>query len=92
MGALLDELMADETVVRGMIARGSPAMLKALFDARLGVLAGQFKKRLGRDLTTLERGVLVARLQRLGADRLSDVVLDTQGEALALWLADPDAR
>ena len=58
----------------------------------VGVLARQFKKRLGRDLTTLERGVLATRLQRLGADRLSDVVLATPGEALALWLADADAR
>jgi Uma2 family endonuclease len=95
--ALLDELLADETVVRGMIARDSPAMLNVLKeredrgrqDGQLAVLRRLFERRLARDLTLLERGVLIARVQRLGAEKLSDLVLDATGEQLAAWLATP---
>jgi hypothetical protein len=36
--------------------------------------------------------VLHDRLQRLGPDRLGDVVLDFGPQDLAAWLADPGAR
>jgi hypothetical protein len=34
----------------------------------------------------------VERLDRLGPDRLGDVVLDLDATALATWLANPNAR
>ncbi len=51
-----------------------------------------FERRLGRSLTDAECDVLLARLTSSGADRLGDVVLDLSPDALAAWLADPDAR
>lgn len=54
-------------------------------------LAHQFERRLGRSLIAEEHQALRARINRLGPSRLSDVVLDLSSEALAAWLADPDA-
>jgi hypothetical protein len=51
-----------------------------------------FSQRLARALSDVERAVIVARLETLGADRLGDVVLDLSAPALAAWLADPAAR
>jgi hypothetical protein len=58
----------------------------------LAPLAHQFERRLGRRLTGDERRALHERLHRVGPDRLGDVVLDLDPEALALWLADADTR
>jgi len=49
------------------------------------------ERRLGRAITTKEQQVLVDRFARLGPDRLGDVALDFSPEALAAWLADPEA-
>ncbi len=49
-------------------------------------------RRLGRALTPGEEVALAARLERVGPDRLADVVLDSAPAELAAWLADPDAR
>jgi hypothetical protein len=51
-----------------------------------------FERRLGRRLDAAEQALLQRRLATLGADRLGDVVLDLDAGALAVWLADPDAR
>jgi isocitrate lyase len=51
-----------------------------------------FSRRLQRALTDVERAVIVARLDTLGADRLGDVVLDLSAPELSAWLADPAAR
>lgn len=55
-------------------------------------LLRQYRRKLDRELTVAEQETLVARLSRLGADRLGDVVLDLDGPALDRWLHDPDAR
>jgi hypothetical protein len=57
----------------------------------LGPLAHLFERRLARALTPAERGVLVRRLDTLGPERLGDLVVDFSPEALAAWLAAPDA-
>jgi hypothetical protein len=54
-------------------------------------LLHQFERRLGRALTPEEHHGLRERFDRLGSTRLGDVVLDLSAEALAAWLADPDA-
>jgi hypothetical protein len=54
-------------------------------------LRHQAERRLGRALTTDEQQVLNDRFARVGPDRLGDVVLDFSPEALAAWLADPEA-
>jgi hypothetical protein len=51
-----------------------------------------FERRLGRRMDAAEQAVLQQRLATLGADRLGDVVLDLDANALATWLKDPSAR
>jgi hypothetical protein len=55
-------------------------------------IAHLFERRLARPLTPAERDTLLRRHRALGATRLSDVVLDLSPDALAAWLATPDAR
>jgi hypothetical protein len=50
-----------------------------------------FEKRLGRPLAEAERAVLRRRLGSLGADRVMDVRDELGPDALAAWLAAPDA-
>ncbi|WP_437641756.1 hypothetical protein [Sorangium sp. So ce854] len=47
--------------------------------------------RLGRPLTEAETAALAERLDRLGADRVSEVMLSSAAEALTAWLSDPNA-
>ena len=55
-------------------------------------LTHQFERRLQRALTVAEHDTLHARFSTHGPDRLGDVVLDLAPDALAAWLADPNAR
>ncbi|HEU4412134.1 MAG TPA: hypothetical protein VFS43_43230 [Polyangiaceae bacterium] len=64
---------------------------QGLSQGREQVLSRQFARRLGRALGEAEAQALRARLASLGADRLSDVVLELEGDALARWLVDPNA-
>jgi hypothetical protein len=57
----------------------------------MGAVEQQFQRRLGRAITAAEHRELLRRVDTLGAARLGDVVLDLTPEALAAWLADPDA-
>jgi hypothetical protein len=49
-------------------------------------------RRLGRPLTGAELAALVVRFDRVGPERLGDALLDLSADALAAWLATPDAR
>jgi hypothetical protein len=51
-----------------------------------------FERKHGRSLTDGERRTIAERLDRVGPDRLGDVVLDLASDQLAAWLADPEAR
>jgi len=62
------------------------------FERGFEPLAHLYHRRLGRSLTDDERKTLRARLDTHGADRLGDVLLDLSADALAAWLADPDAE
>ncbi|MFS8070005.1 MAG: hypothetical protein ACMG6S_26875 [Byssovorax sp.] len=61
-------------------------------EGRVATHARVFAKRLGRPLSDAEHAVLAERLDRLGEDRLVDLFLTHDGDALAAWLADPAAR
>ncbi|MCA9643874.1 MAG: hypothetical protein KC492_24440 [Myxococcales bacterium] len=61
-------------------------------EGRLLALTRLYARRLGRPLADAERVVLAERLERLGEDRLDEVVLELGADALAAWLADPAAR
>ncbi len=50
-----------------------------------------FERRLARPLASGEAVALHERLGRLGSGRLGDVLFEYSAEALAAWLADPDA-
>lgn len=58
----------------------------------LSPLTHQFERRLGRALSDDERATLAERLRTIGPVRLGDAVLDLTSDALAAWLADPDAH
>ncbi len=55
-------------------------------------LIRQLERRIARPLTDAERNGLAARFDLVGPERLGDVVLDLSPDALAAWIADPDAR
>ena len=65
--------------------------LEGTQEARVATHARLFTKRLGRPLSDAEHAILAERLDRLGEDRIGDLVLTHDGEALAAWLADPTA-
>lgn len=54
-------------------------------------LTHMFEKRLARPLTEAQRAQLGEKIGRLGAERVSDVVLELGQDALASWLSDPAA-
>lgn len=66
--------------------------LEGKHEGRVATHARVFAKRLGRPLSNVEHAVLAERLDRLGEDRLVDLFLTHDGDALAAWLADPAAR
>ncbi|MEZ4294427.1 MAG: hypothetical protein R3B70_05590 [Polyangiaceae bacterium] len=51
-----------------------------------------FTRRLGAPLTSAQEKTILRRMTTLGPDRLGDVVLDLDANALAAWLADSNAR
>jgi flagellar biosynthesis/type III secretory pathway protein FliH len=63
-----------------------------LDEGRHRAMARLFEKRLGRAMTGEEHSALDARFDRLGEDRLDEVVLALAGDALTSWLADPEGR
>jgi hypothetical protein len=65
---------------------------KGRADGVAANLTRLFGLRLGRSLAPAERALVAERLVRLGEDRLDAVVLDLARDALAAWLADPEAR
>ncbi|HEU4411483.1 MAG TPA: hypothetical protein VFS43_39930 [Polyangiaceae bacterium] len=83
---------AGRPLVEQGIERGIEQGIERGREQALAPLVRLFERRLGRALLEPERGELLARLGRLGPERLGDVVLDLAPEALAAWLADPNAR
>ncbi len=55
------------------------------------LLARQFSQKLERDLTEDERQTLRRRIETLGSERVGDVVLAFDRDALGAWLVRPDA-
>ncbi|XXY50051.1 hypothetical protein WME91_02730 [Sorangium sp. So ce269] len=58
---------------------------------RLQMAARVCAIRLGRPLTEVETAALAERLERLHEDRVGEAVLSFSADALAGWLADPNA-
>ena len=91
----LDNNMSPEAVERAVTIIGGTRFGKRLTDAGIekgiGPVEHMFARRLGRPLADAERAEVLRRLDTLGPDRIGDVVLDLERDALAAWLADPDA-
>jgi hypothetical protein len=86
--ALSDEEKALMTDIQEWFAQ---YMQKARNEGSKLTIARQFERRLGRPLIEDERKVLAERLDRLGEDRVDDVLFGLPRETLAAWLADPAA-
>jgi hypothetical protein len=83
--------MEQQWIEKG-IQQGTERGIEKGIDKALAPLIHLFERKLGRTLSASDRATLVERLDRVGPDRLGDVVLDLPAEQLAAWLADPDAR
>lgn len=89
---VITSLLPEEVVMESWIYKqGKQTGLEQGLEKGLGPLAHLFERRLTRGLTQAERGVLVRRLDTVGPERLGDLVIDLSPEALAAWLAAPDA-
>jgi hypothetical protein len=71
------------------------ALPKAVQEAkeswRLETMARLCQRRLGRPLTEIDNAALADRIDRLGEERVEDVILSSSTDALSAWLADPNA-
>ena len=85
---VITSLLPEEVVMESWVYKQGKEKGR---EEGLGPLAHQFERRLARPLTSAEREVLVRRLDTLGPVRLGDLVFDGSPEALAAWLAAPDA-
>lgn len=99
--ALVDRVLADDTVARALVARRHPVIeaIRATEHAegrREGQregrdeglrVANRLVHRLGRLLDDAELDRLLARLDTVGSARVDDETATLQGEALAAWLA-----
>ena len=74
------------------IQRGIERGIEQGIERGIAPLFGLIARKLRRPLTDSDRRAITARLDLIGPDRLGEVVLDFNGDALAAWLADPDAR
>ncbi|EYF08522.1 hypothetical protein [Chondromyces apiculatus] len=59
---------------------------------RFKAMARLYGIRLGRPLTEAESANLAQRLDRLGEERVGEVMLTSSPDALARWLSDPAAQ
>ena len=74
------------------VKRGIEQGIERGIERGIAPLLGQIARKLHRPLTDADRRAITARLDLVGPDRLGEVVLDFNSDALAAWLADPDAR
>ena len=86
----------NEMFVRNWLDKVTPHVRQRLIDegaanVRRQELTSLFEHRLKRPLTPEEGPVLLARIETLSPERLRTIVLDLSAEALAAWLADPEA-
>lgn len=75
-----------ETLAQGR-AEGKAEGIAKVFDA----VERMCERRLARPLRADESATLLARIDTLGAERIGDVLLDLEPDALARWIAAPDA-
>ncbi len=89
VGALVDRVLADDTVARALIAARNPVIEGAIEEGRYAVIARQCARKVGRPLAETETSSLRAKLGALGAERVGDLVIDLDAAALAEWIVSP---
>ncbi len=95
-----EQLMVDLTEVKKYLAalekkglkKGLKKGIEKGIEKGIAPLVQMCVRRLGRPMTRGEEATLGVRLDTVGPERLAEVVLDSDAEALAAWLADPNAR
>ncbi|MEZ4409175.1 MAG: Uma2 family endonuclease [Polyangiales bacterium] len=105
--ALVDRVLADNTVAKALIAAGNEVIVEAVREGReegrregreegrlalLALLALQCSQKMGRSLTDEESVSLRAKLDALGVERVSEAVITLDRDALAAWMRAPSAR
>ncbi|KYF57436.1 hypothetical protein BE08_43540 [Sorangium cellulosum] len=88
----LKQSLRDEARKEALQEGMKEGIKEGIKEGQIGTRAKQFEKKLGRPLAEAERSVLAERFDRLGPDRLDDVLLELPADAVAAWLADPAAR
>jgi len=90
--SVITSLLPEEAVMESWVYKqGKEKGQQEGIEKGIGLVAHLFERRLARPLDSAERGALIRRLDTLGPERLGDVVFDLSAEALAAWLAAPDA-
>ena len=82
-----------EALQREALEKGIEQGIKQGFEqGTANALSHLFERRLRRQLGEDERARLRERIEILGPDRVTDIVLDQSADELARWLADPQAH
>ncbi len=96
VGALVDRVLADDTVARALLAARNAVIVGAIEEGRvagqLAVIARQCARKIGRELTDDERAALREKLATAGAEVIGDVVIDLDRDALARWIVAPSTE
>ncbi len=87
--AVITSLLPEDVIMESWVYKQGKA--KGQQEGIVGLLSRRLERRLSRPLTSPENEALVRRLGTLGSDRLGDLVFDLSPEALAAWVAAPDA-
>jgi hypothetical protein len=80
----------ERGIERG-IAKGIERGIERGIAKGIAPLLSLIARKLRRPLADADRRAVATRLDLVGPERLADVVLDLDGDALAAWLADPNA-
>jgi hypothetical protein len=96
-GIVVYDLEADPVIIdyKILVAEAEAEKKRYIDEGRsegLRPVVSMCELRLGRALTEAERTAVSARLDVVGPRRLGEVVLQLAPDALAAWLADPEAR
>lgn len=88
----LESIMASETLRNAYQDGEAKGLLKGVEQCKEVMLRTLLARRLHRELTPEEQGLLSTRLPTLDPEHAASVVLDLSADALLAWLHGPDAE
>ncbi len=86
--------VANKYIAKGMeqgIAKGIERGIERGIEQGIAPLLSLIARKLRRPLSDADRRAVATHLDLVGPERLADVVLDLDGDALSAWLRDPNA-